>query len=238
MGNIKILGVKVNNTTKEEALEFIVKGLQKEGQKVKIFTPNPEIIMAALKDKGFKKVINTADLALPDGVGLLWAAKMLGKQLRKRIPGADFMELLCNEASKRGFTVGLMGGGPKIAERTRDCLLRMYPSLKIAFVGEEWPEISTFYHLPSNIDILFVAFGFPKQEQWIYENLPNIPVRVAMAVGGSFDYISGAVPRAPLWMRNVGLEWLFRLVIQPWRLRRQLVLLKFIYKIIKTRLSS
>lgn len=223
-----ILKVGVNNVTEEEALEFIIKGLAQKGKKYKIFTPNPEILVFANKHETFKRVLNMSDLALADGVGLLWAAKILGIQLRDRITGADFMEDLCLEAAKRGFTVGLMGGRTKIAEEAAECLLQKYPKLKIAFAGENWRE-------GQKADILFVALGWPKQEYWISENLPEIAVKVAMAVGGSFDYISGKVPRAPLFLRNLGLEWLFRLIIQPWRIRRQLALVHFIFLVIRQR---
>ena len=238
MGTIKILGVNISNTTKEEGLEFIVRGLDKRDKKLSIFTPNPEIIVAAQKDEAFKKIINTADLALADGIGVIVAGQMLGKPLKTRITGVDFMLALVETAVKRGLAVGLLGGGPKIAERTAECLLRKHPSLKIIFAGEEWLFASPASGSPRlNIDILFVALGYPKQERWIYENLPKIPVRVAMAVGGSFDYISGEVPQAPLFMRNLGLEWLFRLIVQPWRIRRQLALADFIYEVLKTRFS-
>ena len=226
MKTIKILGVTVSNTSEKEALEFIIRSLEKKGKKVKIFTPNPEIIMAAHKDHDFKKVVNTAHLALPDGIGVVWAAGALGKQLQTRVTGVDFMETLCREAAKRGFTVGFLGGKPKIAEKAAECLLQKYPSLKIAFTGSQWKSGKA-------IDILFVAFGWSKQERWIDKNLPKIPVKVAMGVGGSFDYISGVVPRAPKFVRSLGLEWLFRLIRQPWRFRRQLVLPKFFFLVLK-----
>ena len=233
-----LLGVGISDVTKNQALEFIITSLEKRAKKVSIFTPNPEIIMAALKDDSFKKVVNTASLALPDGVGVLWAGKLLGEPFQSRITGVDFMLELCKEAAKRGFTIGLFGGGKQIAERAAECLLAKYPSLKISYVSDGGDKIqNTKYKIP-NTDILFVALGFPKQEKWIYENLPRIPVQVAMTVGGAFDYISGAVPRAPLFVRNLGLEWFFRLLIQPWRLRRQLVLFKFIFLVLRNRLFS
>lgn len=235
MEAIKVLGITVSNVTKEEALEFIKRGLNKRGQKIKIFTPNPEILVFTNDHPDFKIVLNSADLALPDALGLIWAAKLLGKNFKERIAGADFMEMLCQEAEKQGFTVGLLGGGAKIAERTAECLLAKYPKLKIVFASSELALKGSTSRVNS-IDLLFVAFGFPKQEQWIYENLPKVPVKVAMTVGGSFDYISGAVPRAPLFIRKVGLEWLFRLFIQPWRLKRQLALVKFVFLILKEKL--
>ena len=259
MKKIFVLKIGINDSKKEEALEFIIKGLAQKGKKYKIFTPNPEMIVYANKDRRFKNVLNSADLALPDGMGLLWAAKILGIQLQNRITGVDFMEELCKEAAKWGLTVGLMGGGPKIAEKVAECLRRKYPSLKITFVGEEWPStlssrpterskgVEAFgseaqarrgSHLPkaNAIDILFVALGFPKQEKWVDENLAKIPVRAAMVVGGSFDYISGVVPRAPLFLRALGLEWLFRLIVQPWRIRRQLALIEFVFLVLKERI--
>lgn len=244
MRTVKILGITVSDTTESEALEFITKSLVKGGKKFKIFTPNPEIIMAALRERGFKEILNRADLALPDGIGLLWGAKVLKKQLQNRIAGVDFMESLCKEAAKQGFTVGFLGGGSQIAERTAECLLEKYPRLKISYVSSGGEIESQDVHngvssskLIPNTDILFVAFGYPKQERWIHENLPKIPVGVAMAVGGSFDYISGAVPRAPFFMRRFGFEWLFRLLVQPWRIRRQLILPKFFFLVLKEKFS-
>ena len=257
----QILGVGVSDAKIEEALEFIVTSLQEKQKKRIIFTPNPEIIVAAQKDKAFKDILNEADLALADGVGVMWAGNMLGKPFKARITGVDFMIKLCDEASRRGFTVGLMGGGPKIAVQAAECLLWKYPRLKITFASEGIPiaeaksgvssikyQVSsikkqesskihnTKYIIPAT-DIIFVALGFPKQEKWIHENLDMIPVRVAMAVGGSFDYISGAVPRAPLLIRRLGLEWLFRLLIQPWRIKRQLALIEFLLLVLKEKFS-
>lgn len=234
-----ILGVGVNNTTKEEALEFIINGLGKKRQKIAIFTPNPEIVVFAHKNEEFRQILNSADLALPDGIGILWAAKLLGGELKERITGVDFMKMLCIEASVRGFTVGLFGGVPQIAERTAERLRQLYPIIKITVFREDFFEKNTLQagleDKDKEIDILFVALGFPKQEKWIHEHLPKIPVTVAMAVGGSFDYISGAVPRAPMFLRNLGFEWLFRLVVQPWRIRRQLAILEFIFLVFQTR---
>lgn len=247
MEKISILGVSVSNTTKQKALEFIVKGLEQKTKKLMIFTPNPEIIMFAQKDIGFKNIFNKADLALADGVGVTWAAKILGKQLRARITGVDFMEGLCDEAAKRAFTVGLIGGGPKIAERTAECLRLRYPKLKIAFAESGWDQVepeyretrekSTVDRSQWTVDILFVAFGFPKQERWIYEHIYSVPVQVAMGVGGSFDYLSGNVPRASSPLRRAGLEWLFRLIVQPWRLLRQLVIVGYVILVFKERIT-
>ena len=135
----------------------------------------------------------------------------------------DFMEELVSLAAEKGFTTGFLGGGDGIAKQTAECLLKKYPKLKVFFAGSD-----TETKIPP-VDLLFVALGHIKQEKWIAENLEKIPVHVAMGVGGSFDYLSGNVPRAPKWMRDLGLEWLFRLILQPWRIKRQLALLQYLW---------
>lgn len=234
----------VTNASEEEILEYILLSLEKNREKYYIVTPNPEILVYAVQHKSFKNILNHARLALCDGLGVILAGKILGKNFKGRVTGVDLMEKLCKEASKRPITVGFLGGGPKIAERAAECLQSKYPGLKVGFVAEEWPKDgkkTTDYRLQTTavdgrqktVDILFVAFGFPKQEEWIAERLDKIPVRIAMCVGGAFDYISGAVPRAPLLIRLIGFEWLFRLIRQPWRIKRQLALVEFIWIVLK-----
>ena len=222
----KVLGVDISIASKRQILEYITKNLDR---KYFIVTPNPELIVMANNDSMYRKVLNGAGLALPDGVGLMWAGKILGVSLKERITGIDLVESLCQAVAKQPITVSFLGGGPKIAERAAECLKKRFPSLKVKFAG---PKITNFDKL-KDTDILFVAFGSPKQELWIAKNLKQLPVRVAIGVGGSFDMISGKVPRAPLFIRNIGLEWIFRLIIQPWRLKRQLRLLKFVFLVLR-----
>ena len=274
-----ILGVGITCATQREVLEYIVKNLQNFKKKFYIVTPNPEILVLANKDKAFKDVLNRADLALTDGVGLIIAAKFMGKPLRDRFAGVDLVKSLCKEVSGKPITVGFLGGRDGVAEKTAECLRKKYPGLRVGFVGEEWPNgpLGRLPHVadgarlfsrgpaaslpptsapstssvravgsPSSgvtplinpsVDILFVAFGAPKQEFWISENLDKIPVKVAVGVGGTFDYIGGRIPRAPKFMRSVGLEWSFRLVVQPWRIKRQLSLIKFVWLVLKEKLN-
>ena len=237
-----ILGVGVSNTTKNEALEFIISGLEKRRQKIAIFTPNPEIIVFAHKNREFREILNSASLALPDGIGVMLGGKFLGKGFKERITGIDFMKMFCKEASIRAFTVGLIGGGPQIAEKTAECLRQLYPKIKVQVFPEDFFEKKALQDKLGDkkvaVDVLFVALGFPKQEKWIYEHLPEIPVTAAMAVGGSFDYISGAVPRAPTLIQKLGFEWFYRLAREPWRWRRQGALIEFILLVLKERLVS
>jgi len=247
-----ILGVGITNSTKEEILEYIIKSLENFEKKLFFVTPNPEFLVLANKNPAFKNILNRADLALNDGIGVLIAGKILGKKLKQRFTGVELLENLCLMLAEKPITVGFLGGRPGVAEKTAECLQKKYPGLRISFVGEEWPEdnmddrrlkvedrnSSTFYHLPSSIDILFVAFGAPKQEMWISENLDKIPVKIAIGVGGAFDYISGRVERAPLWVQKIGLEWLYRLIREPWRIQRQLSLLEFAWLVFKEKLKE
>ena len=150
--------------------------------------------------------------------------------------------------------MGFLGGKDGVAEKTAECLQKKYPGLRVNFAGSEWPnemkdekgelknreKTSHLSFLISHlsIDILFVAFGVPKQEFWISDNLEKIPVKIAIGVGGAFDYISGRVKRAPEWIQNIGLEWLYRLIREPWRLKRQLALLEFIRLVIKEKVKK
>jgi N-acetylglucosaminyldiphosphoundecaprenol N-acetyl-beta-D-mannosaminyltransferase len=194
---------------------------------------------------------------------VLNASKLLKKGISERITGVDLMVDIVRECAKEGLTTGFFGGVSGVAEKTAECLQKSYPNLKVGFVGSEWGDegfekarkyqgasstkneesktkLNTDYGLRSTnvIDILFVALGFPKQEEWIAANLDKIPVTAAMGVGGSFDYISGNVRRAPQFLRSIGLEWLFRLINEPWRVKRQLMLPKFVYLVLKEKLRS
>jgi len=230
----KILGVGITAGSKEKVLEYIETSLKNKTEKYYIVTPNPELLAIAHTDARFKAILNEANIALPDGVGVLVAGKLLGKPFPERITGVDFVDLVCKRVADLPITTGFLGGGPGVAERTSECLQKKYPGLKIFLAKEEWDE-SDFN---KKMDILFVAFGSPKQEKWISENIKALPVKVVVGVGGAFDMISGKTVRAPRLIRNFGLEWLFRLLIQPWRIKRQTRLLKFTYLVAKEYIST
>ncbi len=251
-----ILGVGVTNETEDKILEYVVANIEQNTKKYYITTPNPEIIVYAAKNPDFKKIINEADVALCDGVGLTLAGQILHKPFKERVPGVDLMEKLCEKVAKKPITVGFLGGRGRVAELTAQRLKNKYSDLRIVFSEAGNPDEKTVFmlkdkvrqitrangdaigHRKITVDILFVAFGFPKQEEWIAKYLADLPVHYAITVGGSFDYISGSVPRAPKVMRDLGMEWLFRLVVQPWRLKRQVALLEFILLVMKAKFSN
>lgn len=244
----EMFGVGITNETRGNILEYVKKSVRNSSENYYIVTPNPEILTYALSHPSFQLILNRAKLALCDGVGLILAGRLLGRPFQERFTGVDFVEKVCEKSNVWPITVGFLGGRGNVAEQAAECLLKKYPLLKIAFVGEEWGDegfvrAQRYFqqeHLPQTkkqpptqrvtrhtIDILFVALGFPKQEEWMAEHINRVPVRVMIGVGGAFDYISGKVQRAPKPVRSIGFEWLFRLVRQPWRLKRQLALIRF-----------
>ncbi|MFI5265560.1 MAG: WecB/TagA/CpsF family glycosyltransferase, partial [Candidatus Levyibacteriota bacterium] len=221
---IKLFGVKITTANEESILKYILKTIDNKGKKLFITTPNPEIIMYGNSHPEFKKILNEADLALPDGIGVSLCAWLTGKGYVHRITGVDMVEKVCSALSKSADSAGFFGGLPGVAEDTAKCLQKKYYGLTVNYASDVW---DTEKMTGKKIGVLFVAMGYPAQEKWIHENLDKIPVRVAIGVGGAFDFISGNTSRAPKLLRMIGLEWLYRLVIQPWRWRRQLALIKF-----------
>ncbi len=233
-----ILGVEITTDSEEKILEYLnsyIDNWSSNKEKIVIFTPNPEQITAAQKDPKLMTMLNQAQIALPDGVGLVAAAKLLGKPVKARIAGVDFMKNFVKSVSKKPVNTGYFGGEEGVAEATANCLKKLYPDLHVSYMSHIFDKDKM---IQSDIDILFVAMGFPKQEKFILEHKDELPAKIFMSVGGSFDFISGRVPRAPKFLRSFGLEWLFRLVIQPWRIFRQAQLLHFSVLILLEALSS
>lgn len=228
---MNILGVRVDNLSKLEVLNKVSDFLSSSAQH-KIFTPNPEMLVDAEKDEYFKKVLNSGDLNVCDGFGLALVGGL------KRYSGVDLMQDVCVLAEKQNRSIYLLGSGSdEVVSRTLEVLKQKYSGLDIVgynkgpilktedlrlkIENEEENEELLYNIIMTAPDILFVAFGHGKQEKWIFENLPHLPsVKIAMGVGGTFDYISGRVKRAPLFLRQIGLEWLYRLIKQPKRIGR------------------
>mgnify|MGYP001584726460 CR=1 FL=1 len=234
----RILGVKITTMSGEKILEYVVSELEKprlRGEKIVIFTPNPEQISAASRKPELKNVLNEADIALPDGIGIVWAAKILGKPIKARISGIDFMQNLVKSGSERPVVVGCFGGQPGVAEEAAECLKKIASNITIGYASDTYDKAKM---MQSDIDILFVGLGFPKQERWIIEHRDEVPAKVIMTVGGSLDFLSGRVARAPFLIRQIDLEWLFRLIIQPMRFFRQLQIWHFGGLILWEALSS
>ncbi|RME50526.1 MAG: glycosyltransferase [Caldilineae bacterium] len=194
--------------------------------------------MEARRNPAFAVVLAEADLNVPDGVGVLWAARLQGVHLRERVTGSDGIYRICERAAERGWRVFLLGAAPGVAKQAAARLQARYPGLQVAgtFSGSpddrDWPEIQQRL-AAARPDILFVAYGHPRQDLWIHRHQAELPCVVAMGVGGAFDFVTGKAQRAPVWMRRLGLEWLHRLLTQPWRWRRMRVLPLFVLLVLR-----
>lgn len=237
MINKKLFGITISDMSYSEVLEYLLEKIEKGDKKVSVTTLNTEILVASMKKNDYQKIVEGSDLKLVDSVGVLVGGRIMGIPLKHRVPGVNLVEFLCKEVSIRPITVGFVGARDKIAEKASVCLKEKYPGLKIAFAISEWPN-SEAKSKSLKCDILFVALGHPKQEIWISQNLSKINARVAIGVGGAFDFISGNVRRAPKWVQKVGFEWLFRLIIQPWRIKRQSALIYFVLVILTQKVKK
>jgi exopolysaccharide biosynthesis WecB/TagA/CpsF family protein len=235
---LKILGVPVDAISYGEWMSQIGKWVRAGTGARHVCTVNPEFIIVARRDPIFFNILNRAAICVPDGVGLLWASRHLGAPLPERITGSDGVPLIARHAAEKGWKLFFLGAGKGIAERAAAILKAQHPQLFIAGTYGGSPaerEEDSIVALinDSDADILLVAYGAPEQDKWIARNLPRLQVAMAMGVGGSFDFIAGVVPRAPQWMRDRGLEWLYRLLRQPWRLRRMLRLPRFVLAVLR-----
>lgn len=190
-----------------------------------ICTVNPEFIMDARRDPAFAAALGRADLRVPDGVGVLWAARLLGAPLRERVTGSDGVDIFSAQAAQQGWRVFFLGAGPGVAAQAAAILAARHPGLQVAgcYSGSpdaaDWPAIRAQL-IAAQPDLLFVAYGHPRQDLWIDRYRDELPARVAIGVGGALDFVAGITVRAPRWMRALGLEWLHRLLREPWRWRR------------------
>ncbi|MFQ6001092.1 MAG: WecB/TagA/CpsF family glycosyltransferase [Anaerolineae bacterium] len=233
---VVILGVPVDNITEEEALARVEAFIEK-GRPHQVVTVNPEFVVAAQSDAKFFQVLKEADLSLPDGVGLLWAARFLGTPLSERLAGVDMVRRIASLAAERGYRLFLLGAARGVAEATAMRLEEENPGLKVAGTYAGSPDPKEEEEIVEMIraarpDVLLVAYGAPQQDLWIHCHLGRLGVPVVMGVGGAFDFISGKAKRAPDWMQRLGLEWLHRLLHQPWRWRRMLALPKFVWLVL------
>lgn len=231
---LKILGVGVSITTKSQVLSFVESSL-KSKYKFFISTPNPEIVLKAQNDSELKEAIDESDIALPDGIGLTWAAKTLYVEKINRIQGRVMFEELLKLANRKKLKVFLLGSTKPSHEASMVKIGKLYPDLKVegrydivvdnkgysAIETDRKVHIDILKHINRfKPDILFVALGAPKQEKWVMHNLPNLDIGGAMVIGGTLDTFSGKISKPPSWMETAGLEWLWRLALEPQRFGR------------------
>jgi N-acetylglucosaminyldiphosphoundecaprenol N-acetyl-beta-D-mannosaminyltransferase len=242
VASVDILGVRVDAVTYRDTLDIIA-GWIEQREPHQIATTNPEFVMAAQADAAFREVLRASDLCVPDGAGLLWAARRLGRRLPERVTGSDLVPLVAQAAVQHGWRLFLLGAAPGVALQTGHVLEQRNPGLRIVDAYAGSPSEADAQAIVRRVqaaapDVLFVAYGAPAQDLWIARHKQNLAVPVMMGVGGAFDHIVGVQRRAPGWMQHIHLEWLFRLVTQPWRWRRQLALPRFVWAVLRQSRAS
>lgn len=245
--NVKILGVRINNVDMDETMNKI-DGYFASDELNYIYTPNPEIVMRAGRDEEFKKIINSASLNLCDGIGLIIASKLKKKPLKSRVTGYDTSIKILELMNEKHLSLFLLGAKPGIAEKAIEKINNDYPNIVIAGYNNGYFNGSHNGHAScdeeealiqkindSKTDAIFVGMGAGYQEKFIYYNKDKLKTKLAIANGGVIDVLAGNVKIAPAFIRKIGMEWLYRLIKEPKRFKRQLDIPKFLMKIIFTK---
>ena len=240
MRKIDVLNVKFDNITMTEAVDFALACIEQH-QGTYVVTPNPEIVMEASVNEDLMKALSCAGLVLPDGIGIIYGARILGTPLKEKVPGIDFIEALMSQLAEKNGSVFLFGAKPGVAYEAGVKLSEKYPGLVICGTADGYFEDDSGIIEEINRvkpDLLLVCLGFPKQEIWMYRNREHLDVGLMAGLGGSLDVFAGHVTRAPLAWQKMGLEWLYRLITQPSRIGRMMRLPLFLLAVIKKRVMK
>lgn len=236
---ISVLTVPIDCVTMQEAIEKIV-GFTNEPGLHMVATANAEMVMLANQNPMLHGILSAASLVVPDGAGILWAAERIGEKVPERVTGVDVTKELFKVAAELQLPIYCLGAAPGVAKQAVDNLQAITGPLAIAgihdgfFDDEEEARIIEDIKA-SKAKLVFVALGVPKQEQWIAEKLSSLDGVVAVGIGGSFDVLAGNIPRAPKWMQQNRLEWLYRLYLEPQRIGRMLAIPKFMWTVIRNK---
>ena len=237
---VDVLGVAFDNVTPEEAADRALALLEEDGPHL-VATPNPEIVQRANKDRAFAEILAGADMVVPDGVGVIYAAKILGRPLKSRVPGIDLAAALMGRVAGTGKRLFLLGAAPGVAEQAAVNLRAAYPGLVVCgthdgYFEEDGPVIDAIRR--AEADIVFVCLGAPKQEKWIAAHGESAGARLYLGLGGSLDVFAGKAERAPERFQRLGLEWLYRLLKEPSRIGRMAKLPLFLVSAAGARLRG
>ena len=235
-----VLGVAFDNVTMDEAVDWALAMLEEDGPHL-VVTPNPEIVQRAAKDPEFAGILSKADLVIPDGIGVVYAAKILGRPLKGRVPGIDFASALLERAAGTGRRLFLLGAAPGVAEQAAVNLRAAYPGLAVCgthdgYFKEDGPVVEEIR--AAGADVVFVCLGFPRQEYWMAQHGPATGAGLLVGLGGSLDVFAGQVKRAPEGFQKLGLEWLYRLLTQPSRIGRMAKLPLFLVSAVGAKIKG
>ena len=242
MDSVEILGVRVDDATYQDLMDRV--DAYAAGSKPHhIITVNVEMLVAARDDPEFAGVLTGGDLNVADSAGVMLAARLLGRPLRERVTGSDGIYRLAAHSASKGHRIYFLGAAPGVAEIVAQRLRSVNPGLDVAGAYAGSPSVSEEDDIIHRVrqadpDLLLVAYGVPAEEKWIARNRQRLAVPVMIGVGGAFDFVAGVTKRAPGWMRRWGLEWLYRLLQEPWRWRRQLALPRFLVLVLRQKIVS
>jgi N-acetylglucosaminyldiphosphoundecaprenol N-acetyl-beta-D-mannosaminyltransferase len=233
---LELMGVPIHNVTMDETLAWIGRWVE-EGTPHQIATVNPEFLMRAREHADFRATLQRAALCIPDGIGILLAAWLRGKPLYERVAGSDLVPCLAERAAEHHWRVFFLGAAPGVAELAAARLRDKHADLNVVGCYAGSPARDEEQEIVARIrqaqaDIVLVAYGAPGQDLWLGRNLATTGAAVGVGVGGSFDFVAGVSRRAPRWVQRIGLEWLYRLLQEPWRWRRQLALPRFMWLVL------
>jgi N-acetylglucosaminyldiphosphoundecaprenol N-acetyl-beta-D-mannosaminyltransferase len=240
---VRILDTPVDAVTMHQALEYVDGLVRGSTMRNYVLAVNPEKVEVLRKDTVLKGMFEKAALLLPDGIGIVLAVRVLFGARIERVSSADLMQNLCRLAPAKGYRIFIYGSKEEVNQMAVEKLLERNPGVNVVgrchgYVKDEGMEDLVDSINRSCADILFVALGSPRQEKWIERYLPRLQVKVCQGIGGTLDTIAGTVKRAPVFVRQLGLEWFYRLVTEPRRVRRQLVLPAFAFNVLKEKLRS
>lgn len=242
VASVEILGVRVDDVTYDGLLDS-VDAFVASAEPHQVVTVNVEMLVAARDDPELTRTLQGSALNVADSVGVMFAARLMGRALQERVTGSDGIYRLAEHCARNRYRLYLLGAAPGVAELVAERLSEANPGLEIAgtYAGspraEEEGDIIDRVRM-ADADVLLVAYGVPAEEKWIARNREQLGVAVMVGVGGAFDFVAGVTRRAPVWMRRCGLEWLYRLVQEPWRWRRQLALPKFLILVLMQKLQE
>lgn len=240
MSICRILGVPFSNISPDEAVDKVIACLDGKGRSM-IFTPNPEMVMEARKNKEFMDILNSSTMNVPDGIGIVYASRLTSSPIKERVAGYDMLLGVFERIKDTDKTVYFFGSAPGIADRAKKAIEERFEGIRIVGTANGYFDSEREKEIIDEInslkpDLLLVGIGFPKQEKWIYHNIKKLNVRAAVGVGGSFDGWCGNVPRAPEFFIKHNLEWFYRLLKQPSRIGRMMQLPLFMLAVIRNRI--
>lgn len=233
---IPVLDVMIDAVTMNEAV-LIVENFIIEKKARLVATANAEMVMMAQNDGELASILSKADLVIPDGAGVVWAARYKGHSVPERVAGFDLVQEILKKSAQKGYRIFFLGSAPGIAAQAKIWAEYQYSGVNITGVRDGYFSFESDSDIINEIklckpDILLVALGVPKQEKWLSKNLNQLNIPVSIGVGGSFDVMAGVTERAPMWMQRANLEWLYRLLSQPKRAMRMLALPRFVLSVV------